>query len=83
MEKDAVFNPPDACRRCGCPLVGNEVFCSACGRRLARESPRRWRSAIGGSILAAVVVAAVWQARSCRAPLSRAKAPATPARGPE
>ncbi len=25
-----------ACRRCGCPLAGNESYCSNCGRRVDR-----------------------------------------------
>jgi hypothetical protein len=25
---------PDACGSCGCPLAGNESYCSNCGRRI-------------------------------------------------
>jgi hypothetical protein len=30
----------DACGRCGCPLVGNESYCSNCGHRLGAHWPR-------------------------------------------
>lgn len=28
------FAKVEACRQCGCPLAGNENYCSSCGRRV-------------------------------------------------
>jgi hypothetical protein len=82
MESDAGSSSLDACGRCGCPLVGNESFCSACGRRLAPFGRReRVRLAIGIALLAAFAAAGMCELRSSREPPFRARAPApTPTR---
>ena len=71
MDSVAGSNLLEACGRCGCPLVGNEVFCSACGHRIVQDDRRRIRYVIGVAVLTALTGVGVWQARSCREPPSR------------
>ena len=49
-------SPLAACRRCGCPLAGNESYCSHCGRRV--DASRRGRLVRGLAIAAVLVLLA-------------------------
>lgn len=35
------FRESETCRRCGCPMAGNENYCSSCGRRVDPFVARR------------------------------------------
>lgn len=62
MEGGAPSKPLEACGRCGCPLVGNEVYCSACGRRLMPPDRRR---RIGLATLGLALLGALAASRTC------------------
>lgn len=59
----AAESPLSACRRCGCPLAGNESYCSNCGRAVDGRGRLRRGIAIAG-ILAALAAAGTCVARS-------------------
>ncbi|HWZ84796.1 MAG TPA: hypothetical protein VN032_01260 [Thermoanaerobaculia bacterium] len=64
--------PSEVCQRCGCPLVGNESYCSHCGRRL---DPRRRR---GIALVVLVSLVVLGAAGTC---VYRSKAQAVPPAG--
>jgi hypothetical protein len=59
----AAESPLSACRRCGCPLAGNESYCSHCGRPVDGRGRLTRALAIAG-ILAALAAAGTCVARS-------------------
>jgi multidrug efflux pump subunit AcrB len=50
---------PETCRQCGCPMAGNENYCSSCGRRVdAIVSHRRLVFTAAALILLSLAMAA-------------------------
>ncbi|HTR04628.1 MAG TPA: hypothetical protein VMN82_15690 [Thermoanaerobaculia bacterium] len=67
----------EACGRCGCPLVGNEVYCSACGRRILSPNRRARLAAAAALGLAAAAAAGILRTSSCRESPAPSRAPVT------
>ena len=62
----------NACSRCGCPLAGNESYCSNCGRRLDA------RGRLARVLVAAGILIALGAAGTCVAIRSRGGSAARP-----
>lgn len=62
MNDDASI--PAACRRCGCPLAGNESYCSNCGRRVDGRGSVTRAVAVGVFILGLVTAGTCVRSRS-------------------